>query len=69
MIAAVGNGDGKDGARRTRVTGASFSRDGPWSLCARREGDPIHLTATTPGLSTGVIDMQARAAGPRRELR
>jgi hypothetical protein len=30
MIAAVGNGDGKDGATY-QVTGASFSRDGPWS--------------------------------------
>lgn len=70
MIAAVGNGDGKNGAtyqgdRRKLFPGRAL-------VVARtsRQGGPIHLTATTPGLSAGVIDIQARSGGsaPRTAL-
>jgi beta-galactosidase len=68
-IAAVGNGDGQDtatyhGDRRKLFQGRALV-----VVRTSRQGGPIHLTATAPGLSDGTTDIQAMAATPRPELR
>jgi beta-galactosidase len=68
-IAAVGNGDGQDtatyhGDRRRLFQGRALV-----VVRTSRQGGPIHLTATAPGLSDGTTDIQAMAATPRPELR
>ena len=61
MIAAVANGDSKDGAtyqgdRRKLFQGRALV------VVRTSRGRLDSSDRTTPGLSTGVIDMQARAA-------
>jgi beta-galactosidase len=68
MIAAVGNGDGKDGATYQGDRRKLFQGRALVVVRTSRQGGAIHLTATIPGLA-GVIDIQARSAGPRPELR
>jgi beta-galactosidase len=68
-IAAAGNGDGQDtatyhGDRRKLFQGRALV-----VVRTSRQGGPIHLTATAPGLSDGTTDIQAMAATPRPELR
>jgi beta-galactosidase len=67
VIAAVGNGDGKDfatyqGDRRKLFQGRALV-----VVRTSRQDGPIHTTATAPGLSSGTIDIQARAADPHRD--
>ena len=69
VIAAVGNGDGKDvatyrGDRHNLFQGRTL-------VVVRTSKQPgaIRLTATTPGLSAGTIDLEAKGADPRPELR
>ena len=69
VIAAVANGDGKDiapyqGDRRKLFQGRALA-----IVRASNQGGPIHLTATTPGMSRGVLTIQAKAPAPRVELR
>jgi beta-galactosidase len=69
VIAAVGNGDGKDTATYQGDRRKLFQGRALVVVRTSRQGGPIHLTATVPGLSLGVIDIQARAADPHPELR
>jgi beta-galactosidase len=69
VIAAVGNGDGKDGATYQGDRRKLFQGRALVVVRTSKQGGPIHLTATTPGLSEGVIDIQAKAADQRPELR
>jgi beta-galactosidase len=69
VIAAVGNGDGRDGAAYQGDRRKLFQGRALVVVRASKQGGPIHLTATTPGLSSGVIDIRARPADPRPELR
>lgn len=68
MIAAVANGDGKDGATYQGYRRKPF-QERALVVVRTSRGRPDSSDRPTPGLSTGVIDMQARAAGPRPELR
>ncbi len=68
VIAAVGNGDGEDpasyqGDRRKLYLGRALV-----VVRTSKEAGSIHLTATTPGLSAGTVDIQARAADSHPEL-
>ncbi len=68
VIAAVGNGDGQDvaayqGDRRKLFQGRALV-----AVRTSKQTGPIHLTATTPGLSLGAITIQAKEADPRPEL-
>ena len=69
VIAAVGNGDGRDGAsyqgnRRKLYQGRALVV----MRTAKHEG-PIHLTAKAPGLTEGVANIEAKKADQRSELR
>ena len=69
VIAAVGNGDGRDGAsyqgnRRKLYQGRTLVV----MRTAKQEG-PIHLTAKAPGLTEGVANIEAKKADQRSELR
>ena len=68
VIAAVGNGDGKDvaayqGDRRKLFQGRALV-----VVRTSRQPGPIQLTATTPGMIEGAVTIQAKAAAPRPEL-
>ena len=68
VIAAVGNANGRDGAsyqgdRRKLYEGRALV-----VVRTSKQAGPIHLTATTPGLTEAVLDIQAKAAPPRPEL-
>jgi beta-galactosidase len=69
VIAAVGNGDGKDTAAYQGDRRKLFQGRALVVVRTSKQGGPIHLTATAPGLSTGITDIQARAADQRPELR
>ncbi len=69
VIAAVGNGDGKDTASYQGDRRKLFQGRALVVLRTSKRGGPIHLTATAPGLSAGTTDIQARAVDPRPELR
>ncbi|MEI9977068.1 MAG: glycoside hydrolase family 2 TIM barrel-domain containing protein [Ignavibacteriota bacterium] len=67
-IAAVGNGDGEDSAtyygdRRKLYQGRALI-----VVRTSQQAGPIHVTATTPGLSAGTVDVQAKAPGSHPEL-
>lgn len=69
VIAAVGNGDGQDGAsyqgnRRRLFQGRALA-----VIRASKQTGPIRLTAATPGLSDAAAIIQAKAAAPRPALR
>ena len=66
VIAAVGNGDGKDTATYQGDRRKLFQGRALVVVRTSRQGGPIHLTATAPGLSAETIAIQARAAGPAR---
>ena len=68
VIAAVGNGDGKDGApyqgdRRKLFQGRALA-----VVRASKQSGLIQLTAAIPGLGAGVVTIEAKAAAPRPEL-
>jgi len=68
-IAAVGNGDGKDGDpyqgdRRKLFQGRALA-----VVRASKQSGSIQLTAAIPGLGSGVVTIQAKQAAPRLELR
>ena len=69
VIAAVGNGDGKDTAAYQGDRRKLFQGRALVVVRTSKQGSPIHLTATAPGLSAGITDIQARAADQRPELR
>jgi beta-galactosidase len=68
-IAAVGNGDGQDSATYQGDRRKLFQGRALVLVRTSKLSGPIHLTAASSGLNAGVIDIQARAAGPRSELR
>ena len=68
-IAAVGNGDGRDGApyqgdRRKLFQGRALA-----VMRASKQSGSIQLTAAIPGLGSGVVTIQAKQSAPRPELR
>jgi len=67
-IAAVGNGDGKDGAPYQGDRRKLFQGRALVVVRASKQGGPIRLTAAVPGLGSGVLTIEAKAAAPRREL-
>jgi beta-galactosidase len=67
-IAAVANGDGKDGAPYQGSRRKLFQGRALVIVRTSKQGGPIHLRATAPGVSRGVLTIQARAAAPRLEL-
>ena len=69
VIAAVGNGDGRDTATYQGDRRKLFQGRALVVVRTSRRGGPIHLTATAPGLSAGITDIQAKVAAPRPELR
>ncbi len=69
VIAAVGSGDGKDVATYQSDRRKLFQGRALVVARTSRQVGPIHLTATAPGLSAGITDIQARAADLRPELR
>jgi beta-galactosidase len=69
VIAAVGNGDGKDSAAYQGDRRRLFQGRALVVVRTSYKTGPIHLTATTPGLHEGVIDIQSKAADQRLELR
>jgi beta-galactosidase len=68
VIAAVGNGDGKDGATYHEDRRKLFQGRALVVMRTSKQPGPVHLTATTPGLSEGTIDIQTKAANARQEL-
>jgi beta-galactosidase len=66
-IAAVGNGDGKDGASYQGDRRKLFQGRALVVVRTSKQTGPIQLTASAPGLSAGVVTMEAKAA-PRPEL-
>ena len=69
VIAAVGNGDGQDTAAYQGNQCKLFHGRALVVVRTSKQEGVIHLTATTPGLSKGVVDIHATAATPRPELR
>ena len=68
VIAAVGNGDGQDealyqGHRRKLFQGRALV-----VIRTSRQGGPITVTASTPGLSNGTVTIQARTVELQQEL-
>ena len=69
VIAAVGNGDGRDaepyqGNRRKLFHGRALV-----VVRTSKQGGPIRLSATTEGLSETVATIQAKPSAARPELR
>jgi beta-galactosidase len=67
-IAAVGNADGRDtepyqGTRRKLYQGRALV-----IIRTSKQGGPIRLTATAPGLSDAVVTIEAKASATRPEL-
>jgi len=69
VIAAVGNGDGQDSATYHGDRRKLFQGRALVVVRTSKLSGPIHLTASTPGLTAGVVDIRAKAADPRPELR
>jgi beta-galactosidase len=69
LIAAVGNGDGQDAATYHGDRRKLFQGRALIVVRTSKQSGPIHLTATTSGLSDGTIEIQAKAADQRPELR
>jgi beta-galactosidase len=69
VIAAAGNGDGKDSASYQADRRRLFQGRALVVVRTSRKTGPIHLTATTPGLREGIIDIQSKTADQRLELR
>jgi beta-galactosidase len=69
VIAALGNGDGRDTATYQGDRRKLFQGRALVIVRTSRQGGPIHLTATAPGLSAGEMEIQVRAADLRPELR
>jgi beta-galactosidase len=68
VMAAVGNGDGKDTAAYQGDRRKLFQGRALVVVRSSKQAGPIHLTATTPGLSEGVVDVQTKVAKGREEL-
>jgi beta-galactosidase len=69
VIAAVGNADGRDnesyqGTRRKLYQGRALV-----VIRTSKQGGPIRLTATAPGLSDAAVTIEAREPATRPELR
>lgn len=69
LIAAVGNGDGQDAASYQGDRRKLFQGRALVVVRTAREAGAIHTTATAPGLGSASVDIQAKAADPRPELR
>lgn len=67
-IAAVANGDGKDAASYQGNQRKLFQGRALVIVRTSKESGPITLTASTPGLSTGTVTVEAKSAQPRAEL-
>jgi beta-galactosidase len=68
VIAAVGNADGRDtesyqGTRRKLYQGRALV-----VIRTSKQGGPVRLTATAPGLSDAAVTIEARASATRPEL-
>ena len=68
VIAAVGNADGRDtesyqGTRRKLYQGRALV-----VIRTSKQGGPIRLTATAPGLSDAAVTIEAKASATRPEL-
>jgi beta-galactosidase len=68
VIAAVGNGDGKDGAPYQGDRRKLFHGRAQVVVRASKQSGPIQLTAAIPGLGSGVVTIAAKSAAPQREL-
>jgi beta-galactosidase len=69
VIAAVGNGDGQDPAPYQGDECKLFHGRALVVVRTLYRAGAIHLTATTPGLSKGVVDLHAQSAPLRPELK
>jgi beta-galactosidase len=69
VIAAVGNGDGQDPAPYQGDQCKLFHGRALVIVRTSTKTGAIHLTATTPGLSKGVVELHAESAIPRPELK
>lgn len=69
VIAAVGNGDGRDGASYQGNRRRLFEGRALVVIRASKQTGPIRLTATAPGLGDAAAIIQAKAAAPRPSLR
>jgi beta-galactosidase len=68
VIAAVGNGDGKDAASYQSDRRKLFQGRALVIVRTSKQSGPIRLTAAAPGLSEGVVAIEAKAAAPRGGL-
>ncbi len=68
VIAAVGNGDGKDGAPYQGDRRKLFQGRALVVVRTSKQSGLIRLRAAIPGLSPGVVTIEAKAAAPRPEL-
>jgi beta-galactosidase len=67
-IAAVGNGDGEDPAPYQGDHRKLFQGRALVVVRTLKEAGPIHVTATSDGLSAGIVDVEAKTADSRPEL-
>jgi beta-galactosidase len=68
VIAAVGNGDGQDGASYQGDRRKLFQGRAQVVIRTSREAGAIKLTAKTSGLGDGSVTIQSKAAPSRPEL-
>lgn len=69
VIAAVGNGNGQDGASYQGNRRKLFQGRALIVVRASKKDGAIRLRATTPGIAEGSVTIQAQAAGQRAEVR
>jgi beta-galactosidase len=68
VIAAVGNGDGKDGAPYHGDRRRLFQGRAQVVVRTSKHSGQIHLTAAIPGLGSGAVTIEAKSAASRLEL-
>jgi beta-galactosidase len=69
VIAAVGNGDGQDGASYQGDRRKLFQGRALVVVRTTKQSGPITVKASTPGLSDGAATIEAKAVEPLAELR
>ena len=69
VIAAVGNGDGQDGASYQGDRRKLFQGRALVVVRSSRQSGPITVKAGTAGLSDGSVTIDAKAVAQRAELR
>ena len=69
VIAAVGNGDGQDGASYQGERRKLFQGRALVIVRTSRQAGPITIKAGTAGLSDGSVTIEAKAVAQRAELR